>query len=209
MLKRYLDIRDAIKEVAAVEELVPRPSAHRKIVQLVEKLEELDSVCVQLQAEKCTMADARLLFDAVLVKYPAMEGHLRVNANIVHSPAFEHGVVKLQRDRPLLAAEECAVAGFVVDRTPQPKTPVKNFAVEALRQAKKPRVTSAAKYSALLGLIPPTSNRCERLFSQCKLVLTPQRSSLLPANFEMIMFLRANRELWGYASLLGYEGRGE
>ncbi|KAG2796727.1 hypothetical protein PC112_g22085 [Phytophthora cactorum] len=33
---------------------------------------------------------------------------------------------------------------------------------------------------------------CERLFSQCKLVMTPQRASLLPVNFEMIVFLLAN-----------------
>ncbi|OWZ07063.1 hypothetical protein PHMEG_00020596 [Phytophthora megakarya] len=52
-------------------------------------------------------------------------------------------------------------------------------------------------------MIPPISNRCERLFSQCTLVLSPLRSSLLPANSEMLVFLRANRELWGSTSLLG------
>ncbi|EGZ28822.1 hypothetical protein PHYSODRAFT_468078, partial [Phytophthora sojae] len=53
--------------------------------------------------------------------------------------------------------------------------------------------------------IPPTSNRCERLFSQCKLVMTPQRSSLLPINFEMIEFLRANRKYWDAYTLMGIE----
>lgn len=50
-------------------------------------------------------------------------------------------------------------------------------------------------------MIPATSNRVERLFSQCKLVMTPQRGRLLPAHFETIVFLRANRALWNYASL--------
>ncbi|ETK80833.1 hypothetical protein L915_13577, partial [Phytophthora nicotianae] len=49
-----------------------------------------------------------------------------------------------------------------------------------------------------------TSNRCERLFSRCKLVFNPLRSSLLPANFEMLVFLRANRELSDFTSLLGF-----
>ncbi|EGZ30693.1 hypothetical protein PHYSODRAFT_476438 [Phytophthora sojae] len=44
--------------------------------------------------------------------------------------------------------------------------------------------------------MPPTSNRYERLFSQAKLVITPQRASLLPENFEMLMFLRTNRRYW-------------
>ena len=46
-----------------------------------------------------------------------------------------------------------------------------------------------AQLEAIANGIPPTSNLCERRFSNCKLVL------LLPANFEMIMFMRANREL--------------
>lgn len=58
-------------------------------------------------------------------------------------------------------------------------------------------------------MIPPTSNHCERLFSQCKLILTPLRSSFLPVNFEIIVFLRANRELWDFTSLLGIEEAAE
>ncbi|RAW19997.1 hypothetical protein PC110_g23561, partial [Phytophthora cactorum] len=38
-------------------------------------------------------------------------------------------------------------------------------------------------YVKLLEKLPPTSNSCERLFSQAKLVLTPQRATMLPVNF--------------------------
>jgi hypothetical protein len=42
----------------------------------------------------------------------------------------------------------------------------------------------------------------ERLFSQCKLILTPQRAYMLPANFEMLAFLRVNRDLWNASTLV-------
>ncbi|DAZ96916.1 TPA: hypothetical protein N0F65_008927, partial [Lagenidium giganteum] len=43
MLKRYVEIRDAIQTVSAVEELVPRGSTHRRSVALVDRSAELDS----------------------------------------------------------------------------------------------------------------------------------------------------------------------
>ncbi|KAG2824510.1 hypothetical protein PC129_g8146 [Phytophthora cactorum] len=51
-------------------------------------------------------------------------------------------------------------------------------------------------YDALLFHVLPTSNRCGRLFSQAKTVLTPHQSALLPIHFDMIMFLKANRQYW-------------
>ncbi|ETI29857.1 hypothetical protein F443_23024, partial [Phytophthora nicotianae P1569] len=48
MLKRYVEIRDAIKMVQAAEDLVPRTSSHRRIVQLLSKLGDLDSQKIKL-----------------------------------------------------------------------------------------------------------------------------------------------------------------
>ncbi|KAG3009515.1 hypothetical protein PC120_g15582 [Phytophthora cactorum] len=206
MLARYVKIRDAIKMVAAVEDLLPRPSIHRQVVQLVNKLEALDSVCVKLQSEERTLADVRLLFDAVMAKYPATSHHLSASALIIHSPVFESAVMKLLSDRALTAEEEESVARFAVTDSTSNEAPRRvDFATETLRQAKRPRHSSGIKYIDILRMIPLTSNRCERLFSQCKLVLSPLRSSLLPANFEMLVFLRANRELWNFTTLLGYD----
>ncbi|EGZ17544.1 hypothetical protein PHYSODRAFT_501462 [Phytophthora sojae] len=50
-------------------------------------------------------------------------------------------------------------------------------------------------------MVPPTSNTVERLFSQCKLVLTPQRRSMLPANFEQLAFLQVNRGMWDVSTV--------
>ncbi|KAG2770394.1 hypothetical protein PC116_g14954 [Phytophthora cactorum] len=58
------------------------------------------------------------------------------------------------------------------------------------------------RYEPIVAAIPPTSNLCERLSSQCKLVMTPHRASLLPMNFEMIVFLRANRKFWDANTLM-------
>ncbi|KAG3105667.1 hypothetical protein PI125_g13407 [Phytophthora idaei] len=114
MLARYVKICDAIKMVSAVEELLPRPSAHRQIVQLVNNLEALDSVCVELQSEDRNLGDVRLLLDAVTAKYPTTSHHLDSSARIVHSPVFESAVVKLLSDRTLTAEEEEAVARFAL-----------------------------------------------------------------------------------------------
>ncbi|KAG3198854.1 hypothetical protein PC128_g5713 [Phytophthora cactorum] len=113
MLARYVKIRDAIKMVAAVEDLLPWPSIHRQVVQLVNKLEALDSVCVKLQSEERTLADVRLLFDAVMAKYPATSHHLSASARIVHSPVFESTVVKLLSDRALAAEVEESKKGLL------------------------------------------------------------------------------------------------
>ncbi|KAG3116524.1 hypothetical protein PI124_g4858 [Phytophthora idaei] len=48
MVDKYIRIRDAVNHVAAVEYLLPRGSAHRRIVALHEKPKELNSVCEKL-----------------------------------------------------------------------------------------------------------------------------------------------------------------
>ncbi|ETO59314.1 hypothetical protein F444_22316, partial [Phytophthora nicotianae P1976] len=133
MLKRYVEIRDAIKMVQAVEDLVPRPSSHRRIVQLLSKLGDLDSVCVKLQSEELTLADV-----------PVTASYLKADASIVHSPVFERAVVKVQGDRRLQVDEEAAVEPFLVVQ-PSSARPIKqvDFATATLRQAKKPRHASA------------------------------------------------------------------
>ncbi|KAG6949287.1 hypothetical protein JG688_00014686, partial [Phytophthora aleatoria] len=72
-----------------------------------------------------------------------------------------------------------------------------SYAAQIIQQGReKRRAGGSAVYSALVTQIPPTSNACERLFSECKVILTPQRSSILPAHFEMLAFLRANKDMW-------------
>ena len=59
--------------------------------------------------------------------------------------------------------------------------------------SKRPRTNS--QYRPLHHVIP-TSNCCERLFSQCKLVYSDHRRRMLPVNLEVVMYLKLNAHLW-------------
>ncbi|KAK1931336.1 hypothetical protein P3T76_013092 [Phytophthora citrophthora] len=192
MIDKYIRIRDAAKHVGAVEDLLPRGSDHRRIVTLHEKMKELNSICENLQHHKRTLEEVRALFDACIEKYPVMSKYLDADAKIVHAPCFEKAVVKAIRGGVLSRAEQTilepfrAELPFETEREP----PTTDFAAAVLREAKRPRLGrhSAVNYVPLLSTISPTSNRCERLFSECKYVLESHRSSMHPATFERLMF---------------------
>ncbi|KAG6965596.1 hypothetical protein JG688_00007125 [Phytophthora aleatoria] len=148
MLARYVKIRDVIKMVAAVEDLLPRPSTHRQIVQLVNKLVALNSVCVKLQSEDCNLGDVRVLFDALMAKYPATSRHLGSSARIVYFPVFESAVVKLLLDRAMATEEEEVVTRFALPAPLPSEAPrTVDFATETLSQSKRSR---RAEYIDLL-----------------------------------------------------------
>ncbi|KAG2803962.1 hypothetical protein PC116_g1181 [Phytophthora cactorum] len=138
--------------------------------------------------------------------FPVTGHYLRPDAEIAHSPVFESAVVKVSR-------------GTEADLTPQESQALEPFQLEAaaadpaassrgsrawtrarsaedfatvLLQSRPAPDQVAPRYEPIVAAIPPTSNLCERLFSQCKLVMTPHRASLLPMNFEMIVFLQTN-----------------
>ncbi|KAG6946318.1 hypothetical protein JG688_00016102 [Phytophthora aleatoria] len=142
------------------------------------------------------MSEVRLLFDSVVADYPIMGGHLKSTAKIVYSPAFENGLVKICDGEKLSAAETAARDWS------QRKERQDIYAAQIIQQGGvKRRQMERAAYSPLAALVPPTLNTCERLFSECKMILTPQRSCMLPAHFEMLMFLRANKDMWDVTSL--------
>ena len=55
----------------------------------------------------------------------------------------------------------------------------------------------------MLHLIPPTSNDCDRLVSECKYVLLAHRKRLLPIPFGWLIFLNSNAELWDVHTVAG------
>ncbi|KAG6967870.1 hypothetical protein JG687_00004038 [Phytophthora cactorum] len=187
MVLRYKRIRDSIRQVEAVDDFVSTGAAHKKLMGLLDHLKKLDSVCNTLQHERASMADVRLLFDQVMDDYPIMASHSRPSANIVHTPVFEAALVMICNDSKLTASEARAMQRFVmVPKTSAGKRKERSedsYAIDILRGGKQLR-TSA---------------------SSCKLVLTPQRSCMIPANFEMLAFLRANRDLWNATSLADTE----
>ncbi|POM77915.1 LOW QUALITY PROTEIN: Hypothetical protein PHPALM_4628 [Phytophthora palmivora] len=173
MVKRFLQIKDAAKHVEVVEELVPELA---KLEKLQEDLQALDSICLTLQSNETTLADVRVLFDGVVKRYPEMSNYLAKDATIVHSPTFETAVVKVMRDDgTLTCAEAAAISPLRVG--------------ESLTNEVEP--DSSATFAATL--LHAGSKRSHAIANK---VLTPQRSSMLPVNFEMIMFLKENDSYW-------------
>jgi hypothetical protein len=76
---------------------------------LKKTLSDFQSVFEKLQLRDITIAQARKLFDALIVKYSDLGGHIGVDASIMHSPAFERALVKLSNGEAL-APEEIVAA---------------------------------------------------------------------------------------------------
>lgn len=63
---------------------------------LLETLQDFDSVTKKLQYSSTTLADARVLLDAMIEKYAEMAVRLEPDAPIVLQPVFQQGLVKIQ-----------------------------------------------------------------------------------------------------------------
>ncbi|KAG6966007.1 hypothetical protein JG688_00006964, partial [Phytophthora aleatoria] len=163
-----------------------------------------------------SMKSVRLLFDKMAEMFPVTGHYLRPDAEIIHSPAFESDVVKVSRstEADLTPPESQALEPFQLEaaatepaassRGSRARTRARSaedFATALLQSRPAPEQV-APRYEPIVAAFPPTSNLCVRLFSQCKLVMTPHHASLLPMNFEMIVFLRANRNYWDANTLM-------
>ncbi|RAW42470.1 hypothetical protein PC110_g1343 [Phytophthora cactorum] len=172
MLARYFELcefHSADDEDLA--DVLPTPAVHRKLKALKEQLSDVESVSKTLQCDALNLLDARDLLDGLLEIQPSFSNYLEPNADIVHSPDFESGVVKVLSGQP-------AKMGF------------------ADRILKKRKTESTSCAYELLDVIPPTSNIVERLFSSTRMVLRYERNRLSPFTLEMILFLRVNETYW-------------
>ncbi|RAW27359.1 hypothetical protein PC110_g16242 [Phytophthora cactorum] len=207
---RTINNRAALREHTPLSPLRPNVTRWGSTFEMVARYVRIRDN-VKLQSEDLTLADVRTLFNSVGQRFPSLKVKLSAPASIVHSPTFEATVVKVINGEVarLTTSERRAVKRFEVSaattnagskrkqRDEEEKTLEEDFASSVLRAKKVGGAKPASSaYVKLLEKLPPTSNRCERLFSQAKLVLTPQRASMLPVNFEMLIFLRANRGYW-------------
>ncbi|OWZ21748.1 hypothetical protein PHMEG_0003655 [Phytophthora megakarya] len=222
VLKRNVKISDAIKHVEAVYVLVQNPAAHRRIKALLENLLTFNSVCKKLQEDDLSMAAVRVLFDRIIEMYPVTKEHLGPDARIVHSPSFESQIFDNEVHSPSFESGVVKVVTNCVEALSEDETTaLKPFELQvestaaprggsARRTCQQPREedfsTTVLRYDAPAA--PATPHYCEivqslrELFSQCKLILTPQRASLLPINFETLSFLRLNMQYWDASTLM-------
>ena len=57
------------------------------------------------------------------------------------------------------------------------------------------------KYVHPGNVVCATSNCCERLFSEAKYVMKPQRRAMSPILFEALLFLKKNAPYWNIATV--------
>ena len=110
-------------------------------------------------------------------------------------------------ERNLSAAESQAIVKFKIPMQEDQKEPEANqneldqnlsYAEKLLAMKRKQpsdNSVSSSVYSSMEWIIP-TQVECERLFSECKYVLTQERGGMDPYSFEMALFLKKHYQLW-------------
>ncbi|KAG7347831.1 hypothetical protein IV203_016536 [Nitzschia inconspicua] len=193
-----------------VEDMMPNHSQKLTIDLLMSILTDLQSVTKALQAENRTVLDVRDLFDEVIKTYPQTKNRL---ASIIHDNVFEIAVQKILKgsEEELTPDESVKVTGLrhgsstMEEETGTGEERDADAGLSLAEKALKRRrlVSTTTSKSAFMDLhfIVPTSNMCERLFSEAGYGLNTRRMRTLPSNFETKMFLRTNKTFWGMADI--------
>lgn len=170
-----------------------------QLQQLLKDLEEFEKITKQLQNPATTLSDVRAIFDATIEQYPLLNFYLEANAKIVHSPAFESGIVKVLDEEldQLSEKERNSISCFteVTNNSNNNLAMDDNLSLVQRALKNKKRKVIYNEYSSL-NYVPPTSNIVERLFSNARLILTDYRKSMSPYTLECVMFLKFNRNYW-------------
>ena len=65
------------------------------------------------------------------------------------------------------------------------------------KQGKRRRGPNQVSKYVTVSHVIPTSNKVERMFSRCKIIMNDLRASMHPKILENFMMLRENKSLWG------------
>jgi len=171
---------------------------------------EINTITLELQTRGLSLADCRLALD-ILIK-AVRDGKNDLNSNlygctldtfyidskaqIVHSPDFESGVVKIQNRKTdeLSDAEKLACKKLertAVDITNNNST--SNLSLtEQVSLGKRKRQDASNNYMNTSFVLGSTAE-LERLWSIAKNILTNNRQETTPLVFESILFLNVNK----------------
>ena len=168
---------------------------------LIDKFAQRDQVSVSLTL-------SLILHMTLSLSQPLIQeigSHIKPDSDVVHSPDFENGIVKIQGgvEDALTDAEKRAVKGFLIEdeqiEDEDAQSEDLGFADQLLASSSsRKRARARAMTSAYRDTrhVHPTTNALERLFSRCKLNMTALRKKMDPDSLDMLMFLKANKELW-------------
>ena len=130
-----------------------------------------------------------------------MDYYLAEDAQIVHSPEFESGCLKIHNNfiGTMTDAEKEAVSSLII-ANPSSGDDVDDSMLtylEKIEHHKRQHLEEMAniQYMDIAGL-PATSCTIEHLFSHAKLILTDLHRRTSPLLFEAILFLKVNHNLW-------------
>jgi hypothetical protein len=212
MMERYVQLSDSLDpRDPELADVLPDARQHRKIVELVEILKNLDHVTKILQTDSILLADIRTIFDKVISDYPGEQyedlvKRLKIDADIIANPRFESAVAKVQdnNEQALTQEEKIELIPFLKEQVPEAEgeasTEIKgdNDISRVFQAVKKRRLTRASSSSNYqdLSFITGTSVECERFLSGAGYAYNSKRMRLDPVNLEMQMFLRYNKECW-------------
>jgi len=220
MVDRYLKIRPQLRACSALEDYHLR-SAQYSLLEHCKMLHFplFQDVTIGLQNRGTDLEFVRDTFDAVLAddEYSCMEMYLKPTAKIVASPDFENGVCKIMKGELLTAseAEACRklkkpvqevedddTSGTDEDDLLSPLERVKLIREQRNKIQKTGDVRKAnSSYIDVGKLVCATSNCCERLFSEAKYVMVPQRRGMTPEIFEALLFLKKNLDFWNVSTV--------
>jgi hypothetical protein len=154
------------------------------------------------------------MFDNIIRKIENLSGddpfagavlsHLKSDSDIVNNPNFENGIIKIQSgmEADLTREEITAVKVFKkpdylprnqVAGSPEP-TGYASSIRDSLRAEKRQR-TETSQYRKTLH-VSTTSNICERLNSNARLIMNYLRKHMDPDTLQLIIFLKYNRDFW-------------
>ena len=168
---------------------------------LIDKFAQRDQVSVSLTLS--LILHMTLSLSQPLIQ--AIGSHIKPDSDVVHSPDFENGIVKIQGgvEDALTDAEKRAVKGFLIEdeqiEDEDAQSEDLGFADQPLASSSsRKRARARAMTSAYRDTrhVHPTTNALERLFSRCKLNMTALRKKMDPDSLDMLMFVKTNKELW-------------
>lgn len=143
MISRYVRLGGLLVDLESsdTDDLCLNSSLHRGVDALLVRLKDFESVWKSLQNESATMAEVRVLLDAVMDQYSETASRLSPSDSIVYSPYFESATVKVQLGNPNNLSEEekvCFKAFCVKEGADQDiASKALVFAERALRRRRK------------------------------------------------------------------------
>jgi hypothetical protein len=215
MLKRYLELHGHLSHTSFGEiNFMLLTAEELKILrELMPIVDDLNVATKALQREAITLLEARIIFDAILEKYKDKHRCFNMYLDKFHTSNFENGIIKMLRNDPLNQGEFMSVRHFRIQPSQPEETPapimdengpelsVMDIVERELKRQRTETIsTTEVRYKPVYH-IAPTSNICERLFSQAKIVYSDRRKSMKLNTFEMLLFLKVNKQYWNVRSI--------